>query len=110
MGLAMRHNFADLNDSFAPDLFHSFAPDPRYSFGPDLTDSFYHTAGSAIYGSYIPSYSGSPMGLLPPSLLYNQGVTPTGGAATPGSVVSVTSGGITINLLFDAAAMAAPES
>jgi hypothetical protein len=39
-----------------------------------------------------------------------EGIVPLGTLAAPESVVAVTSGGITLNLLFDAAAMAAPAS
>src|SRR5205085_2462322 len=57
-------------------------------------DPFFMVAGTSIQGSYIPtSSSGS--------------ITDT---STPGSVAAVTAGGITINLIFDAAAMAAPAS
>src|SRR5260370_6743947 len=48
-------------------------------------------------GSVVPVLSNSPLSNSPLS-------------NSPESVVAVTSGGITINLLFDAAAMAAPAS
>ncbi|MGX4803486.1 NF038122 family metalloprotease [Bradyrhizobium guangdongense] len=57
-------------------------------------DPFYTVAGNNIQGSYIPAASGG---------------TSTGGS-TSGSVMSVSSGGITINLVLDAAAQAAPTS
>ncbi|WFU43651.1 NF038122 family metalloprotease [Bradyrhizobium sp. CB82] len=57
-------------------------------------DPFYTVVGNSIQGSYIPATSGGS----------------SGGTATPGSVISVTSGGITINLILDAAAQAAPAS
>ncbi len=63
-------------------------------------DPFYTVTGETIYGTYIPSDTSSSGGS-------------SGGSAPgtgPGSVVAETSGGITINLLFDAAAMAAPAS
>jgi Cadherin-like len=58
-------------------------------------DPFFTVVGDRIEASYLPANS-----------------TPAGTAAGtgPGSVVAVTTGGITINLLFDAAAMAAPQS
>lgn len=56
-------------------------------------DPFYTVAGNSIQGSYIPASSGS-----------------SGGGSTTGSVMSATSGGITINLILDAAAQAAPAS
>ncbi len=40
----------------------------------------------------------------------NQGLSTAAAPSFAGSTVAVTSGGITINLLFDAAAMAAPQS
>src|SRR3981189_3566601 len=72
-------------------------------------DSF----GGNIYANFAPWMAGTPgnpIGLLPFNFLYNQGATPTAGPSLAGSTVTVTSGGITINLLFDAAAMAAPAS
>lgn len=56
-------------------------------------DPFYTVVGNSIQGSYIPATSA--------------GAT---GGSTSGSVMSVTSGGITINLVLDAAAQAAPAS
>ncbi|MGY4622980.1 NF038122 family metalloprotease [Bradyrhizobium sp. USDA 4486] len=57
-------------------------------------DPFYTVVGNSIQGSYIPATSDGS----------------TGGGSTSGSVMSVTSGGITINLILDAAAQAAPAS
>src|SRR5580692_6588444 len=59
-------------------------------------DPFYTVTGDSIYGTYIPANAGS-------------GSSGSSGSG-PGSVVAETSGGLTINLLFDAAAMAAPAS
>ncbi|WP_439409333.1 NF038122 family metalloprotease [Bradyrhizobium sp. DASA03076] len=56
-------------------------------------DPFYTVAGNSIQGSYIPATSGG-----------------STGGSTSGSVMSVTSGGIAINLVLDAAAQAAPTS
>src|SRR5262245_58042728 len=56
-------------------------------------DPFYTVVGNSISGSYIPATSGS-----------------STSGSTSGSVMSVTSGGITINLILDAAAQAAPAS
>ena len=58
-------------------------------------DPFFTVVGDRIEGSYLPANS-SPAG--------------TAAGSGPGSVVAVTTGGITINLLFDVAAMAAPAS
>src|ERR1700744_4205769 len=59
-------------------------------------DPFYSVSGDSIYGTYIPANAGS-------------GSSGSSGSGL-GSVVAETSGGLTINLLFDAAAMAAPAS
>ncbi|WP_369722495.1 NF038122 family metalloprotease [Bradyrhizobium sp. LLZ17] len=57
-------------------------------------DPFYTVVGGDIQGSYFPDTAGA---------------TPSS-TTTTGSVMSVTSGGITINLILDAAAQAAPAS
>ena len=91
-------------------------------FIPDLqnsSDSDYGTFGNDIFASFAPwvSYTGGnplanvPLGILPPApTLASQTVASSGGPSNPNSIVAVTTGGITINLLFDAAAMAAPSS
>src|SRR5439155_12325315 len=65
-------------------------------------DSDFSTSGDGIYAS------------LAPWLGDDAGSSQSGGGSTsgqsPNSTVAVTSGGIVINLLFDAAAMAAPAS
>jgi hypothetical protein len=61
---------------------------------PASDDPFYTVEGTTIQGSYIPATSSGS----------------TTDTSTPGSLVAVTSGGITVSLLFDAAAMAAPAS
>ena len=63
----------------------------------DPSDDLFSVSGNAVYASFIPGGSAA------------SGSGSTGGTI-PGSVVTVTSGGIIINLLFDAAAMAAPAS
>src|SRR5579859_3856125 len=63
-------------------------------------DPFYAVTGDSIYGTYIPSNTSSTSGSSSGS----------SSGTGPGSVVGETAGGITINLLFDAAAMAAPAS
>jgi Ca2+-binding RTX toxin-like protein len=71
-------------------------------------DDFFESAGSHIYSDYAPWMAGkpgNPSGVLASA---NQGTAGTIGA--PGSTVAITSGGLTINLLFDTAAMAAPAS
>src|SRR5882724_12514555 len=83
-------------------------------------DSIFSNFGNEIYASFIPSAASqggdslvsTVLGLSPIPSFWNQGtsstVTLTQAAANSG--VAVTSGGIVINLLFDAAAMAAPAS
>src|SRR5229473_6985376 len=83
-------------------------------FLPDLQDPsdnpIFSVVGDAIYASFIPSAgSGSGMQISPTSL-FSTGTTTAATQTVSGSTVAVTSGGITINLLFDAAAMAAPAS
>ena len=70
---------------------------------PSDSDDF-SLSGNAIYASYAPWLGGEAGGAASASA--------AAGAASgsPGSVVAVAAGGITINLLFDAAAMAAPAS
>jgi Ca2+-binding RTX toxin-like protein len=71
-------------------------------------DDFFESAGSHIYSDYAPWMAGkpgNPSGVLASA---NQGTAGTIGAL--GSTVDITSGGLTINLLFDTAAMAAPAS
>ena len=46
----------------------------------------------------------------PDAVTANQGAAPKAGSSVASSVVAVTTGGITIDLIFDAAAMAAPAS
>ena len=86
---------------------------------PQPDDSIFSNFGNEIYASFIPSAASqggnslvsTVLGLSPIPSFWNQGtsstVTLTQAAANSG--VAVTSGGITINLLFDAAAMAAPK-
>src|SRR5450631_3960892 len=70
---------------------------------PSDSDDF-SLSGNAIYASFAPWLGGEAGGAASASA--------AAGAASgsPGSVVAVATGGITINLLFDAAAMAAPAS
>ncbi len=87
---------------------------------PQPDDGVFSNFGNEIYASFIPSAASqggdslvsTVLGLSPIPSFWNQGtsstVTLTQAAANSG--VAVTSGGIVINLLFDAAAMAAPAS
>jgi hypothetical protein len=82
---------------------------------PDLqdppNDSIFSVIGDEIYASFIPSAANEGRNPVP-DVLFGTTTTSTSTTAqsTSGSVVAVTSGGMTINLLFDAAAMAAPAS
>lgn len=58
-------------------------------------DPFYRVVGSSIHASYLPDSSDT---------------STTTNTSVPGSIVAVNAGGITINLIFDAPAMAAPAS
>src|SRR6202790_2496481 len=82
-------------------------------------DGIFSTFGDDIYATFIPSAVSeggnsvvNKVGLSPTPSFWSQGasstITLTQTAASSG--VAVTSGGMTINLLFDAAAMAAPAS
>src|ERR1700694_4022812 len=92
-----------------------FITDPQDPF-----DGFLNTAGPEVYTHFFLSAGndgvmpppGSPLEISVTPSYWSQGVSSTGAtvANSPGSVVAVTSGGITFNLLFDAAAMAAPAS
>src|SRR5216683_4652894 len=81
-------------------------------------DSIFSTFGDDIYASFIPLAGNEGgnlvvntfFGLSPTPSFWSQGTSSTSTQTVPNSVVTVTSGGITINLLFDAAAMAAPAS
>src|SRR5258708_15011556 len=93
-----------------------FITDPQDTF--DSFDSFLDSAGAGIYTSFLPS-AGNGGGNLSASTRVDIPATPaltseavqaeSAQSGTP-TLVAATSGGITINLLFDAAAMAAPAS
>src|SRR6476660_7339056 len=88
---------------------------------PQPDDSIFSSFGNEIYASFIPS-AANDAGILvvntffhalsPIPSSWSQGTSSTFtlAQAAANSSVSVSSGGITINLLFDAAAMAAPAS
>ena len=98
--------------------------DPQDPFGDGVLD----TAGDGINPNFFaPSFYpaaghnvGSPSAGIPPAILPPptpiapveavQAQSAQNGPGGPGSVVAETSGGITFNLVFDAAAMAAPQS
>ena len=93
-----------------------FITDPQ-----DSSDGFLDTAGAEIYaGLFHPSLSpptqqsGNPPASTPVEIpstpaLTSEAVQSLSAQSGASSTLSMTSGGITINLLFDAAAMAAPS-
>ena len=90
-----------------------FITDPQ-----DPSDGFLNTAGVEVYTNFFPwaGHSGGspfasiPVEILAPPALTSEAVLSSSAQSGPTSVLAMTSGGITINLLFDAAAMAAPAS
>ena len=90
-----------------------FITDPQ-----DPSDGFLNTAGAEVYTNFFPwaGHNGgnpsasTPVEILATPALTSEAVLSSGAQSGPTSVVAMTSGGITINLLFDAAAMAAPAS
>src|SRR5258708_19505653 len=93
-----------------------FITDPQDTF--DSFDSFLDSAGAGIYTSFLPS-AGNGGGNLSASTRVDIPATPaltseavqaeSAQSGTP-TLVAATSGGITINLLFAAPAMAAPPT
>src|SRR5258708_1777978 len=88
---------------------------------PQPDDSIFSNFGNEIYASFIPSAANDVGNLVVHTFLHVLWPIPSSGSqgtsstftliqAAANSSVAVTSGGITINLLFDAAAMAAPAS
>ena len=90
-----------------------FITDPQ-----DPSDGFLNTAGDEVYTNFFPwagNSGGSPSASIPveilaPPALTSEAVLSSSAQSGPTSVLAMTTGGITINLLFDAAAMAAPAS
>ena len=77
----------------------------------------FNVVGDEIFATFSPWASwmsgGNPFGFTPavsvPSLAA-AGATDAATSADPGSMIAVSSGGLTINLIFDAAALAAPAA
>src|SRR5260221_2975354 len=89
-----------------------FIPNPQ-----DPSDSFFLGAGDDVDPIFLASaanFGGNSLALVPPKIptpaLSSEAVAAENVQSGPVSVVAETSGGITINLQFDAAAMAAPAS
>jgi hypothetical protein len=85
----------------------------------DTFDGFLNTAGVEFYTNFLPPSIGTggrtplanaPVEILVTPALTAEAVASSSAQSGPTSLVALTSGGITINLLFDAAAMAAPAS
>src|ERR1700682_3186842 len=81
----------------------------------DTADGFLTTVAAEVYTNFFPSVEnfGSRLGdalgeILAHPALTSEAVAASSAQSGPTSVVSLTTGGIIINLLFDAAAMAAP--
>src|SRR6266403_4151350 len=93
-------NFRFVRDLHAPD-------DGIFStFGDEIYARVFLSAGNQGGNNVVNTV----LGISPTPSLWSQGTSSTSTQTVPNSVVTVTSGGITINLLFDAAAMAAPAS
>jgi hypothetical protein len=92
---------------FAPSLFAPDSNDPQ-----DLSDDDFNVVGGEIFATFSPWASWQSEGnpFAPVTLLPAVADGSAGGQVDPGSAVAVTSGGITINLIFDTAALAAPAS
>jgi Cadherin-like/FG-GAP-like repeat len=77
-------------------------------------DEDFNVAGDEIFATFSPWASwlsvGNPFAPAPAAGLRTVADGSAGGQGNPDSTVAVTSGGITINLIFDTAAMAAPAS
>ena len=83
----------------------------------DAWDGFLDTAGAEFYGSFsnatkvIEESAANVLVEIPLApALTSEAADSLGAQSGPTTAVSMTTGGITINLLFDAAAMAAPAS
>jgi Ca2+-binding RTX toxin-like protein len=76
-------------------------------------DDFFNGENSTIDAGFYPGSAGNDQSNAQPSpdgVMVSQGVAPVAGASVGSSVVAVTTSGITFDLIFDAAAMAAPAS
>jgi hypothetical protein len=95
--------------NFIPSLLFPNPQDPSRG-----EDEDFNVVGGEIFATFSPWASWLHDGnSLAPSALPMLAAADTGSGSTaidPGSAVAVTSGGITINLLYDAAALAAPAS
>jgi Calx-beta domain/FG-GAP-like repeat len=88
---------------------------PSLITGPqEPSDDDFNAAGGEIFATFSPWASwlsdGNPFAPTPTTGLPAVAGGSADGQGDPGSVVAVSSGGITINLIFDTAALAAPAS
>src|SRR5229473_80654 len=86
-----------------------FVTDPQ-----DPADGFVSTAGAEVYTIFQPSAgnggASAPVEIHLTPALTSEAVESSSAQSGPTTLVALTSGGIIINLLFDAAAMAAPAN
>lgn len=98
-----------MSANFIPNLI-AYPQDPFQ----DSPDDDFSVIGGEIFATFSPWASwlsdGNPFAPAAIPVLSALAGGSAVGLGDPGSVVAVTSGGITINLIFDAAAMAAPAS
>src|SRR3954471_429885 len=99
-----------MNGNFFPSLLFPNPQDPSQG-----EDEDFNAVGGEIFATFSPWASwlndGNPFApLAAPMLSAAVAGSGTTTSIDPGSAVAVTSGGITINLLYDAAALAAPAS
>src|SRR5690242_7775666 len=76
-------------------------------------DDSFDSDGFFVGASFAPWWTGQRTTVAvttPEAVLANQGTAPTTSASLAASTVVVTTGGITFDLIFDAAAMAAPAA
>src|SRR4051812_20362874 len=95
-----------MNPGFIPPLFSSWEA--------TIEDDDFNVVGGEIFATYSPWASwlndGNPFAPTATKLLPTGADGSAGTPGDPGSVVAVTSGGITINVIYDTAALAAPAS
>jgi serralysin len=91
----------------------------RFITDPQDPSDGLNTGGAEFYGNFFPPSAGNsgekppgdaPVEILATPALTSEAVESSSAQSGPTSLVAMTTGGITINLLFDAAAMAAPAS
>jgi hypothetical protein len=94
-------------------FFPSLVTPPEPSQEPSDEEDF-NVVGGEIFATFSPwaswMSSGDPFAPAPTASLPTVADGSADGQTDPGSVVAVSSGGITFNLIFDAAAQAAPAS